>query len=45
MLLSRLLGWFRTHNTTQVFLLEIVAIFIGITASLFIDDWRNRKID
>lgn len=45
MLLSRLLGWFRTHNTTQVFLLEILAIFIGITASLFIDDWRHRKAD
>lgn len=45
MLLSRLTGWFKAHNVTLVFILEILAVFIGITASLFIDDWRHRKAD
>jgi hypothetical protein len=27
----------------RVFLLEILAIFIGITASLMVDDWRRGR--
>lgn len=27
----------------RVFLLEILAIFIGITASLIVDDWRQKR--
>lgn len=42
MLLSRLLTWFRRRLTLHVFLLEIAAIFIGISASLIVDDWRQE---
>ncbi|MDX1499162.1 MAG: hypothetical protein R3176_04665 [Woeseiaceae bacterium] len=45
MLLSRLLGWIKERKTLHVFLLEVLAVFIGITASLLIDDWRQQRID
>lgn len=45
MLLARLLGWIRSHTTFQIFVLEILAVFIGITASLFVDSWRQRQDD
>jgi len=45
MLIARLLGWFKGHQTTTVFVLEILAVFIGITASLLIDDWRQERND
>lgn len=45
MLLSRLFGWFKKHNTFSVFMLEILAVFIGITASLFVDNWRQQRVD
>ncbi len=45
MLLARLLGWFKNHQTFSIFLLEIAAVFVGITASLFVDDWRQQRVD
>ena len=45
MLLARLIAYFRNMKTLHIFLLEILAVFIGITASLFIDDWRQRAQD
>lgn len=45
MLLSRLFGWFRRHNTFGIFMLEILAVFIGITGSLFVDNWREQRSD
>lgn len=45
MLLSRLFKFFRDMKTFHVFLLEILAVFIGITASLFIDSWRQDQAD
>lgn len=45
MLLARLLGWIKSHKTFHIFTLEVLAVFIGITASLFIDDWRQRQQD
>ncbi len=45
MLLARLLGWIKSHKTLHIFMLEVLAVFIGITASLFIDDWRQRQQD
>ena len=45
MLLMRLIAYFRNMKTLHIFLLEILAVFIGITASLFIDDWRQRAQD
>ncbi len=44
-MLLRMLGWFRSRTTLKVFVLEIVAVFVGITASLFIDDWREERSD
>ncbi len=43
MLLSRLITWFKGHNTFSIFLLEIVAVFIGISASLLLDEWRTER--
>ena len=45
MLLARLLGWIKGHKTTHIFLLEILAVFIGITGSLFVDTWREQQAD
>jgi hypothetical protein len=45
MLLARLLGWINSHRTFHIFILEVLAVFVGITASLFIDDWRQRQQD
>ena len=45
MLLARLLGWIKGHRTFHIFMLEVLAVFIGITASLFVDDWRQRQQD
>lgn len=45
MLLARLLGWIKSHKTLHIFMLEVLAVFIGITASLFVDDWRQRQQD
>lgn len=45
MLIAKLLGWFKGHQTTTIFVLEILAVFIGITASLLIDDWRQSRDD
>ncbi len=45
MLLARLITFFRDMKTFHIFLLEILAVFIGITASLFVDDWRQRQQD
>lgn len=45
MLLSRLFRFLRDAKTSHVFLLEILAVFIGITASLFIDNWRQERAD
>ena len=45
MLLARLLGWIKAHKTTHIFLLEILAVFIGITGSLFVDTWREQQAD
>jgi len=35
----------RDHKTVHIFLLEILAVFIGISASLFINDWRQERDD
>jgi len=35
----------KQFHTLHVFLLEIIAVFIGITASLVIDDWRENQQD
>jgi hypothetical protein len=45
MLLARLFGWIKDQQTFHVFLLELLAVFIGITASLFVDDWRQQQND
>lgn len=45
MLLMRMIAYFRNMKTLHIFLLEILAVFIGITASLFVDDWRQREQD
>lgn len=45
MLLSRLFVWFKKHNTFSVFMLEILAVFIGITGSLLVDNWRQQRVD
>lgn len=45
MLLSRLFGWFKNHNTFSIFMLEILAVFIGITGSLLVDNWRQQRFD
>jgi len=44
MLLGRLVAWFRHRTALQVFLLEILAVFIGITASLLVENWRQDRI-
>ncbi len=45
MLLARLLGWIKSHKTTHIFMLEIAAVFIGITGSLLVDNWRQQQAD
>ena len=45
MLLARLFGWIKDRQTFHMFLLELLAVFIGITASLFVDDWRQQHAD
>jgi hypothetical protein len=45
MLLARLFDWAKGREKSQIFMLEILAVFIGITASLFVDDWRQRAQD
>ena len=45
MLLARLLGWIREKQTFNIFLLEILAVFIGITGSLYVDKWRQQQDD
>ena len=45
MLLARLLGWIKAHHTFRIFVLEVVAVFIGISASLIVDDWRQSRVD
>lgn len=45
MLIAKWLGWFRDHQVTTVFVLEIVAVFVGISVSLFVDDWRQSRTD
>ena len=45
MLLARLFGWIKAHQTFHVFLLEVLAVFIGISASLIVDDWRQARVD
>ncbi len=42
MLLARFFNFFRDMKTLHVFLLEILAVFIGITGSLFVDNWRDE---
>ena len=44
MLFSELREWL-TRKSIRVFFLEILAIFIGITGSLLVDDWRQRQQD
>lgn len=43
MLIRRFARWFRPRETLPVFLLEILAIFVGITTSLVVDDWRQDR--
>lgn len=45
MLLARLLGWIKGHTTIHIFMLEILAVFIGISGSLFVDTWREQQAD
>ena len=45
MLIARLLGWFKQRQIFTVFVLEIFAVFIGISVSLLLDDWRQTRID
>lgn len=45
MLIAKWLGWFRQHQITTVFVLEILAVFIGISVSLIVDDWRQARTD
>ncbi len=45
MLLARLLGWIKEHQTFNIFLLEILAVFIGISGSLYVDKWRQQQDD
>jgi len=42
-MMLRLRDWTRTHVTGSTFMLEVVAVFIGISASLFVDDWRSER--
>ena len=45
MLLARMLGWITAHKTTHIFILEVLAVFIGITGSLLVDNWREERAD
>jgi hypothetical protein len=45
MLIAKLLGWFKRRQLITVFVLEIFAVFIGISVSLLVDDWRQTRID
>ena len=45
MLIARLLGYIRQAKTLHIFLLEILAVFIGITGSLFVDNWRSERAE
>lgn len=45
MLLAKLFHWAKGREKSQIFMLEILAVFIGITASLFVDDWRQTEQD
>ena len=42
-MILRLRNWFGTHVTLSTFLLEVLAVFIGITASLLVEDWRSER--
>jgi hypothetical protein len=43
LIIKRWLRYLDRLGGFRVFLLEILAIFIGITASLMVDDWRQRR--
>lgn len=45
MLIARLLHYIRDAKTLHIFLLEILAVFIGITGSLFVDNWRSEQAE
>ena len=45
MLIAKLFGWFKRRQLITVFVLEIFAVFIGISVSLLLDDWRQTRID
>jgi len=39
----RLREWIGKRFSLSTFMLEVMAVFIGITASLFVDDWRSER--
>jgi len=43
LMMLRLRNWIETHGTLSTFMLEVLAVFIGITASLLVDDWRSER--
>ena len=42
-MIFRLRNWLGKHLTLSTFMLEVLAVFIGITGSLFVDDWRSER--
>jgi len=45
MMLARLSDWVSGRQKFKTVLLEMLAVFVGITASLFVDDWRETQQD